>query len=106
MVNKKSRKSVRKIWKRTPGGKTKLISVRKEKEGKPLCALCHSQLSGVNSTGCKSEKIPTRTFAGYLCASCVRKVTKVATLVKDGEKKIEDVAISIKPYVSVLVKKL
>ena len=102
----KSKKAMRKIWRKTPSGESKLIAVRRDKEGTHHCAVCASELSAVQNKGAKSEKIPTRAFAGHLCAKCVKKVVKIAALVKDGEESLDNISLKIKPYVEVMVKKL
>jgi len=100
-----SRKAMRKLWKKTPSG-SKLVLVRRKKEGKHRCALCHFILPTVQNSGKKSEKVPQRAFGGHLCFNCLKKVIKTATLVKEGEISIEDVSLKIIPYVNLLIKKI
>lgn len=102
----KSKKAMRKINRKTTSGKSKLIAVRKEKEGTHHCAICSAELLGVQNSGSKSEKIPTRVFAGHLCGKCVRKVVKIASMVKEKLESMDNISLKLKPYVEVMVKKL
>jgi len=82
MLRSRSRKKVKK---RVPGGRT----VTHFREGKPkrkVCGRCGKQLSGVPSAVssvmrnlAKSEKVPTRPYAGVLCPDCVERLVAYAT---------------------------
>ncbi len=69
---KKSR-SLRRIARRTPGGRN-VIHLEPRKAGKAHCAQCKHTLNGIHNYGAKSEKKTARPFGGYLCSACMRKV--------------------------------
>ncbi len=70
----------RKIWRRTPGGETKLV-IEKGLGDYPKCAICGKKLQGLprakemrwlNIT----QKRVSRMYGGYLCSECARKVLR------------------------------
>ncbi|MEO3992876.1 MAG: 50S ribosomal protein L34e [Desulfurococcaceae archaeon TW002] len=69
-------RSLRRVWRRTPGGKT-VIHYRRSKPHVAVCGVCGSRLGGVpTSTGslrkvAKSSKRPERIFGGVFCPSCL-----------------------------------
>jgi len=105
------KRRLKKVKKRTPGGRI-VVHTRREKTGKHVCAICGAPLSGVPHGKrpsevrklSHSERRPERVFGGVLCPSCTRRVIDVATAVKLGRKKIEDVDISIRGYVEQALK--
>jgi large subunit ribosomal protein L34e len=73
---------MKKIAKRTPGGKL-TIHYRREKVGFARCARCKKPLIGVPSLSRveisrlpKSRRRPTRPYGGYLCSRCMRSEIK------------------------------
>jgi len=71
-----------KIKVRTPKGKN-VFRERKKKPNKAHCGRCKKPLGGVESRIpsemrklAKSEKIPTRKYAGVLCANCLEKLLR------------------------------
>ena len=71
-------RSFRKLRKKMPSGRYKMHYVKK-KPGMARCAVCRKPLHGVargreNALKklTKSEKRPTRPYAGNLCSSCMR----------------------------------
>ncbi len=107
MVRRKDRtRKVVKEWVRTPGGRLVLHVYRKKAKGKAKCALCKSELHGVSMEGAKSQKRVTRIFGGHLCHKCTERLITLATRVKEGTIKMDDVPISMREFVDVLVKNL
>lgn len=75
----KSRKALRQISIKTPGGRT-VIRYRIKKSSKAHCAECGSLLQGVPhelpskmKNTAKTAKRPERPYGGYLCSQCARK---------------------------------
>jgi len=75
----KSRKSLRQIYVKTPGGKT-VVHYKKKKPGKAHCAECGALLHGVPRELAtkmknmpKTAKRPERPYGGVLCSKCARK---------------------------------
>jgi large subunit ribosomal protein L34e len=82
MLRTRARK---KVQVKTPGGR----NVRHTKEGKPskkTCGRCGINLGGVPSevssvmrNMAKSEKVPSRPYAGVLCSACVERLVIYTT---------------------------
>ena len=82
MLRTRARK---KVQVKTPGGR----NVRHTKEGKPskkTCGRCGINLAGVPSeltsimkNMAKSEKVPSRPYAGVLCPACVERLVVYTT---------------------------
>ncbi len=78
MEPSKRSRSVKKVVKRTPGGRL-VVHFKKKRAGYPKCAICKRELHGV-ARGRSSEvrKLPrsqrrvSRPYGGYLCSSCMR----------------------------------
>ncbi|MBW2977789.1 50S ribosomal protein L34e [Candidatus Woesearchaeota archaeon] len=75
----KSRKSLRQVFVKTPGGKT-VVHYKKKKPGKAHCAECGALLQGIPrelpvkmKNMPKTEKRPQRPYGGFLCSKCARK---------------------------------
>jgi len=75
-------RSLRRIQKKTPGGKTKQI-YKKRKPKTHKCAECGAELKGIprlssakakNSP--KTKKRPERPYGGFLCSKCAREKLK------------------------------
>lgn len=71
-----------KVKVRTPGGRT-IVHEKKPRPKKAHCGRCGKPLGGVESRIpsqmgklAKSEKIPTRKYAGVLCGSCVENLLR------------------------------
>lgn len=71
--------SARKVYRRTPGGRT-VIHYRRKKVDWAKCANCGSILNGVPRLRpsemrklSKSERRPNRPYGGYLCPRCLRR---------------------------------
>lgn len=72
-------RTLRRVFVKTPGGKTKL-TYRKRKPSKAKCAGCGAILRGVTRVRAnrlkgvsKTKKSPSRPFGGKLCTKCSRK---------------------------------
>ena len=72
--------SLRKVFKKTPGGRT-VVHYEKKKPNKAVCTLCGRPLSGTPRevpsklrNMPKSSKRPERPYGGVLCSSCARRV--------------------------------
>ncbi|RMF55314.1 50S ribosomal protein L34e [Candidatus Woesearchaeota archaeon] len=75
-------RTLRKVFVKTPGGKTK-IHYKKKKPAKAICASCRKPLAGVArerpkkmKNMAKTKKRPERAFGGVLCSACSRKELK------------------------------
>ncbi|MBU1201675.1 MAG: 50S ribosomal protein L34e [Nanoarchaeota archaeon] len=69
----------RKVFKRTPGGKT-VIHYEKRKPKTHKCAVCEKELIGIPrlrdskmQTIAKTKKRPQRPYGGYLCNACAKR---------------------------------
>ncbi|MEA3255668.1 MAG: 50S ribosomal protein L34e [Candidatus Altiarchaeota archaeon] len=78
-------RSKKKVQRRTPGGKT-VTHYKKKKPGKQHCGRCAKILTGVPNTIpskvrelSKSKRVPTRPYAGVLCAKCVEDLIRYTT---------------------------
>ena len=93
-LTKPSHKSthLRKIFYRTPGGKTKTRYERKKMK-KVSCAVCGVLLQGVSSEKklSKTRKRPGRKFAGNLCANCVKEIIKLKTRLEEKQISLPDI---------------
>ncbi len=78
----KSRKRLRMVFVRTPGGRT-TTHFRKKKPSKAKCGNCGKQLAGVPrelpskmKNLPKTKKRPERPYGGVLCSKCTRSLLK------------------------------
>ena len=102
-----------KKFRRTPGSQTKTYYV-KAKPGKHHCALCQKVLHGMphNKTRAqlsklsKTKKRPEALLAGQVCNQCRTTLLDEAVKIKLETKKLDDVKISFKPYVEILLGKI
>ncbi len=83
---------------RVPSGEVRERFVRREAKDKGRCAVCGQPLRGVSSKGAKSEKKPSRKFAGTLCHRCTAVVIRYAVRLKEGSMALEDVPLKYVPY--------
>lgn len=72
-------RSLRRVYKKTPGGKT-VLHYKKRKPKKASCGGCGATLPGVPRERPykmkrlpKTKKRPERPFGGILCSRCMRK---------------------------------
>lgn len=73
---------MKKIKKRTPGGKVKIVK-RRKKPTVARCAICGAPLHGIpRLEPSKLRKLPksrrkvNRPYGGYLCSRCMRELFK------------------------------
>ena len=78
MKPSKRSRSVKKISKRTPGGRV-VIHFKKKRPGYAKCALCKRELHGVARGRSseirklqRSQRRVSRPYGGYLCSTCMR----------------------------------
>lgn len=71
-------RSLRRVQKKMPGGKTKQVYVKK-KPGLHKCAECGAELKGIPRLSAtkakniaKTKKRPERIYGGFLCNKCAR----------------------------------
>ena len=107
---KPSERRKKKKFRRTPGGKTNRVSLKKRPSAKK-CQLCGSKLSGTLSgrkevKASLSQKRPSAPFAGRLCNVCRAVVMEEALKVKLGVKKEEEVEPRLRGAVSEALKKI
>ncbi len=76
-------RGVRRVYRRTPGGRT-VIHYDRLRKAKARCAICGRELGGVPIDAMelrklpKSLKRPERMFGGVLCPSCLSLALKMA----------------------------
>ena len=78
-------RSMKRVAVKTPTGANTLHF--KRKRGKRVaCRICGAQLGGVKNSRrvSKSEKIPSRIFAGELCAGCTSKLISLKARIGAG----------------------
>lgn len=100
-VPKNRSSAVRRIYRRVQSGRAAIHYRRKKKEGRHHCAVCKSILSGVTTAPrtSKSERVPSRKFAGVLCHGCAEHVIVLASRLKGGSITPGDVEVRYKSYV-------
>lgn len=84
-----------------------------KRSAKILCALCKRKLSGVPHNKSiteiakmpKSEKRPSRIFAGTLCNICSQSIVRESALLKDGAREMKDISLKKKIFVEEALKK-
>ncbi len=86
---------------RTPGGRVVLHRVKKKGQ-KHHCALCGRPLAG-GWGDAKTEKRPEAPFGGVLCGSCRKRVFETLGLIKAGVMDLNDVDMSVRKYVEVML---
>lgn len=79
---------MKKIKKRTPGGKLKIVK-RRKKPTVARCAVCGAALQGMPRLEpsklrkvTKTRRRPSRPYGGYLCTRCMRELFKKKALEK------------------------
>ncbi len=112
MVNlSEARKKIK--VKKTSGGK-KVFRGEREKPRKLVCAVCSTQLSGVQhgqkksklGKNSKTQKRPSVLFGGILCAKCREAVFIEAIKIKTGLKTAGKTGFGIKPFVEIALKRI
>ena len=102
--------TLKKKFKRTIKGKSKVYYVR-EKPSKHHCAICRGILHGTAhgkkvaeiSKLSKTQKRPSVVFGGVLCTKCRKAIMEDSAKVISEVKKIEDINLTRRKYVEVIV---
>jgi ribosomal protein L34E len=84
--------SKRRIYRRTPSGKTKLI-LKERKNGDVYCEICGSKIN------LKRDK----KIVGNLCNSCLQTVIAYYARIINNDMKLEDVDLIFRKYVEKLL---
>jgi large subunit ribosomal protein L34e len=94
---------VKRVFTRTPTGRG-VIHYKAERPSKLACRICGSLLGGVNNArrGAKSKRVPTRVFAGQLCAGCTAKIVTMKSRIALGEMKPEDASQAQREFIRML----
>jgi len=100
-------KALKKIRRRTPGGKT-IVQYKHKKPGKHICAICKELVHGrprgrpieIRKLH-KSERSTERPFGGMLCSKCSRKIQSYKAKLRFGVITKEDIPLSVMKYVVV-----
>lgn len=71
----------------------------------PLCHVSGKMLSGVRNAGAKSWKTTSRRWGGALNQATCRNIILQAALIKNKEKTMDQIDLSIRKYVQELVGK-
>ena len=90
----------RKIFKKTTSGKVKKITKRRITT-KVKCGICKKTLQGSTSLrkASKSQKHPSRKFAGHLCHKCTTHLIKLQTRVNEKTLAKKDIEPIYKRYI-------
>ncbi|MEM2138296.1 MAG: hypothetical protein QW568_04365 [Candidatus Anstonellaceae archaeon] len=96
--------SVRKVHVRTPKKGTVARYYRRAKGNRHFSAITGERLQGVSSAQGlhKSARRPNRKFGGSLSSKVSSRVITLAARVKEGALKLDEVDISLLPYVKSL----
>jgi len=99
-------RSVKRIYRRTPSGRVSVLYKRATK-ARVKCRLCGAILGGVKDvrTAAKSERVPSRVFAGQLCSGCVARILKARTRIRSGATKISDYPFAHYEFIKSVKKK-
>ena len=75
-------RSMRRVFKKTPGGRT-VLHYEKRKPEKPQCGICGTPLQSTARGRAadvkklpKSQRRPERPYGGVLCSGCTRRVIR------------------------------
>ena len=104
-LRKNRSKSVKRVFRRTPSGRVStLFKAGKHKPAR--CRLCGALLGGVKLSRrvAKSEKVPSRIFAGQLCPACVSDVVKAKARMRAGVAKLADFGLRQREFISMVRK--
>jgi len=92
----------KRVYRRTPTGRV-VVHAKKPTRAWSKCRICGSILGGVDGSrnARKSERAPTRIFAGEFCAGCVARIVKARVRVRGGEAKPEDYPFALREFIVV-----
>ncbi len=104
---RRSDRSKKEKFRRKSSGKSKRYFVR-DKAGKHHCGVCKAVLHGTPHSKpaskirklSKSERRPTALFAGVLCSKCRTLVVEEAAKIESKTKKLDEVELRLRKYVS------
>ena len=88
--------SVRKVFRRTPGGVTHVVGIRRQKGG-AHCEICDTAIIEMRGNG--------RVFGGVLCSRCVGRIVGLYAHLLEGTIKMEDIDIKQRKYVKAVAKR-
>jgi len=93
-------RSVKRVYRRTPAGQI-TTHYKKPTKAWVRCRLCNVILGGVKDSRrvAKSEKVPSRMFAGQLCAKCVAEIVKARARIHAGESKPENYSFAQSEFI-------
>ncbi|MBS3060801.1 MAG: hypothetical protein J4432_04820 [DPANN group archaeon] len=93
-------KRLRNISYRTPGNDTRKRYVRKVTTI-VKCGNCKTALHGATSlkSASKTQKTPTRVYAGELCHTCTEQILKIKTRINEKTLAIESVEPRYRKYI-------
>ncbi len=104
----RSRYRMKKLSRRTPSGRTSLLTKNK-KPKQSKCALCRKPLHAVpRETRAGMAKLsatqrrPQRVFGGVLCGNCTASVIKTRTRLQSGVAEESAVPLTLMKYVKML----
>ena len=83
---------------RVPSGEVRERFERRKAKEKASCAICGRPLQGVAHKGAKTQKRPSRKYAGTLCHECTAIVIRYAVRLKEGSMSLEEVPLKYVPY--------
>lgn len=88
-------RSVRKVFRRTPGGKVHVVGIPRHVE-KTVCELCGAEIASIRGN--------SRVFGGILCSRCVGRIVGLYARLLEGMIDMEDIDIRQRKYVKALTK--
>ncbi|MCX8194641.1 MAG: hypothetical protein N3G22_00820 [Candidatus Micrarchaeota archaeon] len=92
--------SVRKVKRRAPSGEVHTLYRRRQKGKRHTCPISGKPLQAVSSLeGNLSRRRPNRKFGGQLSSGAASRIIVLATRVKEGVMKLQDIDIKLLPYV-------
>ncbi|MEM3609467.1 MAG: hypothetical protein QW076_00965 [Candidatus Anstonellales archaeon] len=101
-------RSVRKLFKRLPSGKTEIRFKNRKSKSIQRDAVTKEPLQGVSNDKSlsKSERTVSRRYGGHLSHKTVQQIIEYATLIEQGEMALKDVPLSLRKYVKVEVERM
>jgi ribosomal protein L34E len=88
---------------RTPTGR-KTLHFKGKRPGKASCRICGALLGGVSVShrATRSEKGPSRMFAGELCGSCVGRLVSLKARIAHGAAAQHDASLAQQKYLKMM----
>ena len=96
-------KSKKRVATRTPMGR-RSVRFKKGRTRAITCRLCEKQLGGVKNVraSAKSERVPSRMFAGELCGSCVARLVSLKARIGQGAVAPADASLALQKYLRMM----